>query len=85
MEDGIAMAEWTELESAEPGRSDLIIAVTEGRKRMVRRMLDKIGHPVKRLKRLAMGPVQLKGLAPGAWRPLRNDELQALARLRQQG
>jgi 23S rRNA pseudouridine2605 synthase len=44
------------------------LTVTEGRYRMVRRMLANAGHPVLALHRLAYAGVQLGDLAPGAWR-----------------
>jgi 16S rRNA U516 pseudouridylate synthase RsuA-like enzyme len=44
------------------------LAVTEGRHRMVRRMLANAGHPVVALRRIAFGAFELGDLAPGAWR-----------------
>jgi 23S rRNA pseudouridine2605 synthase len=58
----------------------LELTIHEGRKRQVRRMCDAVGHPVRHLERVAFGPLRLGGLAPGAWRPLRADEVDALAR-----
>ena len=52
----------------------------EGRNRQVRRMLDKVGYPVLRLRRTRVGPVALGGLAVGAWRELTADEVAALRR-----
>jgi 23S rRNA pseudouridine2457 synthase len=43
------------------------IVLTEGRNRQVRRMLAAVGLPVLRLHRSRIGPVDLAGLAPGAW------------------
>ena len=54
------------------------LTVHEGRNRQVRRMLETVGHPVQRLVRTRIGPVHDDGLAPGAWRPLRPDEVRAL-------
>lgn len=54
------------------------ITIHEGRNRQVRRMFALIGHPVVRLKRLSVGPVTLEGLAPGALRPLSQQEIDAL-------
>ncbi len=56
----------------------LFIELREGRNRQVRRMLLKVGHPVKKLRRIRMGPLQLKGLAVGEWRDLTPGELRAL-------
>ncbi|MGB5104827.1 MAG: pseudouridine synthase [Steroidobacteraceae bacterium] len=44
------------------------LEIKEGRNRQVRRMTAAVGHPTLRLVRLAVGPWNLEGLAPGAWR-----------------
>jgi pseudouridine synthase len=46
--------------------------------RQVRRMLGTLGHPVKKLRRVRMGPLQLKGLQAGEWRELTSRELSQL-------
>jgi pseudouridine synthase len=56
----------------------LEITVTEGRKRMIRNMLQTVGHPVQRLRRVAFGPIVLGNLPPGRHRRLRGDEIDAL-------
>jgi len=56
----------------------LEIVLREGRNREVRRMLAKIGLKVRRLKRIAIGPVTDKSLAAGQWRPLGRKEIAAL-------
>jgi 23S rRNA pseudouridine2605 synthase len=58
----------------------LEIVVHEGRNRIVRRMCEAVGHPVRRLVRTRVGPITDRRLAPGAWRPLRPREVQALYR-----
>lgn len=54
------------------------VVVKEGRKRMVRRMLSEVGHPVRRLVRTRIGPISDRNLAPGRWRPLTPAEVRAL-------
>ncbi len=54
------------------------LRVTEGKHRMVRRMLANAGFPVVALRRLAYGPFLLGDLAAGAWRPATPEELDAL-------
>ncbi len=69
-----------------PRTTTFEVIVGEGRKREVRKLFAAIGHPVLRLKRLAFGPLVLRGLRPGEIRPLTPKELRALrqaARLRQ--
>lgn len=54
------------------------IAITEGRKRQVRRMFSKIGHPVLELHRASFGPVPLGDLSRASWRHLSAEEVAAL-------
>jgi len=56
----------------------LHITLNEGRNRQVRRMLAGIGHRVKKLQRIQMGPLKLKGLRLGEWRELTIGEVRAL-------
>jgi 23S rRNA pseudouridine2605 synthase len=60
------------------GDHTLRITIHEGRKRQVRRMCAAIGHPVRRLVRVRIGPLSDRRLAPGAWRPLTQAEVRAL-------
>jgi 23S rRNA pseudouridine2605 synthase len=55
------------------------LTIHEGRKRQVRRMCEEVGHPIKRLERIAFGPLQLGSLRPGRFRRLSDAEVQALA------
>ncbi len=56
----------------------LEMVLAEGRNRQIRRMLARVGHKVMKLTRLAVGPIRLGKLKPGAWRPLSPEEIQAL-------
>ena len=60
------------------GRSIVELVIHEGRNRIVRRLLDHVGHPVRRLTRTAIGSVQLAGLRDGTLRALSTDELGGL-------
>jgi pseudouridine synthase len=80
LDDGMtapAEVEWVDFDE---GNNASIIDVTihEGRNRQIRRMFDAIGYPVLALTRTRIGPVVLKGLAPGTWRKLHPTEVQAL-------
>ena len=59
-------------------RSIVELVIHEGRNRIVRRLLDQVGHPVRRLTRTAIGPVPLRGLGSGELRDLTRDELGTL-------
>ena len=56
------------------------IAIHEGRTRQVRRMFEAVGYRVRRLRRVAVGPVRLGDLREGAVRPLTEAEDGALRR-----
>jgi pseudouridine synthase len=56
----------------------LRLTIREGRNRQVRRMTAAVGYPTLRLVRVAVGPVELGGLAAGHWRELTPKELAAL-------
>jgi len=60
------------------GTSSFSLTLTEGRKHQIRRSLLALGHPVKKLVRVRMGPLRLGRLRRGAARPLRQDEVRAL-------
>ena len=50
----------------------------EGKHHEVKRLLDAVGHPVSKLKRVALGPVSARGLEPGQFRALAPHEVKAL-------
>ncbi|MCL2566465.1 MAG: rRNA pseudouridine synthase [Defluviitaleaceae bacterium] len=54
------------------------ITIKEGKNRQVRKMCDKIGHPVRSLKRVAIGSLKLGNLKPGQYRKLTVDEIKKL-------
>src|SRR5206468_6058513 len=55
----------------------LIVELREGKNREVRRLFDAIGHEVTRLKRIALGGLELGALEPGQWRQLSREEIAA--------
>jgi 23S rRNA pseudouridine2605 synthase len=57
------------------GKTIVELAIHEGRNRIVRRLLDEVGHPVRRLTRTRIGPVALGQLKSGELRDLTLDEL----------
>jgi 23S rRNA pseudouridine2605 synthase len=54
------------------------LAIHEGRKHQVKRMLEAVGHPVTRLHRSRYAGLELGELAPGQWRPLTAEEVARL-------
>ncbi|MCH2138212.1 MAG: rRNA pseudouridine synthase [Phycisphaerales bacterium] len=69
-----------DLKMRDARRTRFEVVLGEGRNRQIRRMTAALGHPVKRLKRLSIGPLKLKGLQPSQWRELDRDELRRLRR-----
>jgi 23S rRNA pseudouridine2605 synthase/16S rRNA pseudouridine516 synthase len=63
----------------------LEISVVEGRKHQVRRMLEAVGHPVLKLKRIRYAGLTLRGLQPGGLRRLGADEIDKLRRAARPG
>ncbi|PYQ14598.1 MAG: pseudouridine synthase [Acidobacteria bacterium] len=60
----------------------LEVRLHEGKHHEVKRLLEAVGHPVSKLKRVALGPVTALGLAPGQFRALAPREVRALSRPR---
>lgn len=54
------------------------LTIHEGRNHQVKKMLQAIGHPVKKLKRETYGFLTLKGLTSGEYRELKHDEIELL-------
>jgi 23S rRNA pseudouridine2605 synthase len=78
LDDGPVTVSKTRIVSYGTGKTIVELVIHEGRNRIVRRLLDHVGHPVRRLTRTAIGPVQLGGLKSGELRDLTLDELGAL-------
>jgi 23S rRNA pseudouridine2605 synthase len=78
LEDGPVEVRGCRVVSTAKDRSIVELTIHEGRNRIVRRLLDEVGHPVRRLTRTAIGPVLLRGLKVGALRELTRDELGTL-------
>lgn len=61
-----------------PDRTVLDMTLNEGMKREIRRVCARFGHEVRRLVRVAVGPIRLEGLPVGAVRELTSEEITAL-------
>jgi 23S rRNA pseudouridine2605 synthase len=64
------------------GNSWFEIRLREGRTQQIRRMFQALGHPVSKLKRIAIGPIEDSRLAPGEWRELSPQEVRLLAEVK---
>lgn len=78
LEDGMARVDEFRLISSSGNRVMLELVLHEGRKHIVRRLLDEVGHPVQRLVRTAVGPVLLGNQRAGKLRALTPPELAGL-------
>ena len=79
LEDGLTSVARVTILRSEGANTWLRFVLHEGRRRQIRRMCEAVGHPVRRLIRVRMGPLTLGSLPPGQYRPLTSQEL---ARLR---
>jgi len=57
------------------------LTLHEGRKREIKRMCAHVGHPIRELRRVAVGNVKVRGLQPGQWRLLTDQEIRGLRKL----
>lgn len=78
LEDGPAKVDSFRLVDTLGKTAQIEITLHEGRKHIVRRMMDAVGHPVSRLIRTAVGPIRLGDMRPGGFRHLSNAEVAAL-------
>jgi 23S rRNA pseudouridine2605 synthase len=75
LEDGVVRADAFRVITAAGNRAMVEVVVHEGRKHVVRRMLEEVGLPVQRLVRVRFGPLPLGDLRPGKIRPLNQKEI----------
>lgn len=78
LEDGPVKVDSFRLVDHAPGKAIVEVVLHEGRKHIVRRLLEEVGHPVQTLTRVQVGPVVLGDLKPGKLRPLNGREVAAL-------
>lgn len=75
LDDGPVTVSEAKIVARAKDKSIIELVIHEGRNRIVRRLLDHVGHPVRRLTRTQLGPVRLGALKPGELRDLSLDEL----------
>ena len=78
LEDGPVQVSAAKVRSTHGQRSLVELVIHEGRNRIVRRLLDHVGHPVRQLTRTQIGPVRLAGLNQGSLRELDEREIGTL-------
>ncbi len=76
--EGREVAAAVAVKKREENKTVLEITVWEGRYHLVKRLLEEVGYPVLKLKRLALGPLHLGHLGRGRYRSLTAAELKAL-------
>ena len=75
LDDGPVTVSRAKIVAHAPEKSIVELVIHEGRNRIVRRLLDHVGHPVRKLTRTQLGPVAIGGLGAGHLRDLTLDEL----------
>jgi 23S rRNA pseudouridine2605 synthase len=78
LEDGPVHPTSVKIVSTTGERTLLKITLHEGRNRIVRRTMEAVGHPVRRLSRIGIGPVRLGNLKVGEYRELTREEVGGL-------
>ncbi|MGQ9493512.1 MAG: pseudouridine synthase [Anaerolineae bacterium] len=74
LEDGLTWPADVTVQGHDSGGTWLRFVIHEGRKRQLRRMCEAVGHPVRRLIRVRIGPLHLGDLPPGQYRTLTEEE-----------
>ena len=78
LDDGVTGSAQVDVERTLPSKAWLRFTIREGRRREIRRMCEAVVYRVDRLVRIRFGPIELGRLEPGDWRPLREEEVEAL-------
>ncbi|WP_432798823.1 pseudouridine synthase [Poriferisphaera sp. WC338] len=68
----------TETDRIRGDKTTLAITLAEGQNREIRRLLASLGFKVRKLTRVGIGPLRLKGVPTGSWRMLTTQEVAAL-------
>ncbi len=65
------------------GNSWFEVKLREGRTQQIRKMFQAVGHPVSKLRRVAIGPISDPKLTPGVWRELTKQEVKLLETMKE--
>ncbi len=78
LEDGKIKPDRLKVGAIGGNRTMVTVVLHSGRNRVVRRIFEAVGHPVRALTRIQIGPVRMGRLKVGEYRDLTRDELGAL-------
>ncbi|AOZ73468.1 MFS transporter [Boudabousia tangfeifanii] len=81
LEDGLVSVDNFVVKAVNQDRSVVELTLHSGKNRVVRRMLDEVGHPVQSLVRTRFGTLFLGHMRPGTVRRLENEQLAQLMRM----
>ncbi len=76
--EGFVRVEGAKLLKSRSRSTEMEIVLREGKNREIRRILARLGHKVQQLRRIAVGPLRLGDVPPGAYRVLRREEIKKL-------
>jgi len=76
--DGFVKVEGAKLLKSRSRSTEMEIVLREGKNREIRRILARLGHKVQSLRRIAVGPLRLGDVPPGAYRAVTSQEVQKL-------
>lgn len=77
-EDGITLPAEADVVRFKGKNAVVRVKIREGKNRQVRRMLEAVGHPVLRLKRTALGGLEIGDLKPGSYRNMKRSDFEDL-------
>jgi pseudouridine synthase len=75
LDDGVTLPARVKLFRSTDKNATLELSIQEGKNRQIRRMMNKLGHMVMKLRRTAIGEMRLGNLRPGEWRYLNKREV----------
>jgi 23S rRNA pseudouridine2605 synthase len=76
--EGFVKVEGAKLLKSRSRSTEMEIVLREGKNREIRRILARLGHKVQQLRRIAVGPLRLGDIPPGAYRVVRREEVKKL-------
>jgi 23S rRNA pseudouridine2605 synthase len=76
--EGLVRVDGAKLLKTRSRSTEMEIVLREGKNREIRRILANLGHKVQRLRRIAVGPLKLGEVPPGAYRTLSREEIKKL-------